>query len=282
VWSADGFTTARLACRLVREQTRLLVPDPLPIACDPRRPVQAYWRIPLPTLAELWPSLDDRRREEALISLGVLAGRVHRIRTRGWGPLPLALESARTLEDALHEDLAGRLMPAVACIWPDAYGSLQRLVARIPAAARRVVIAPVLAHNDLHLHNVLCSRDGGRVRCVGLLDLDGTYALPPESDIARFDVLHRPLFEQPIRAAVRARVRDAYPHRLDEALLAFFRAAHLANLGFHSALVGHHEHAAAVAAEFAAEIVESEALLPHEQTRRTQPTRAAVPAAGAP
>src|SRR5690606_27186047 len=109
-------------------------------------------------------------------------------------------------------------------------------------------------------HNVLCRVDDGTPTCVGLLDLDGASGAPPESDLARFDVLHGRLFGQPIERPVRERMREGYRGSIDETVLAFFRTAHLANLGFHSALVGDVEHAADVIAVLDVETQRAEAL----------------------
>src|SRR5690606_19739907 len=70
------------------------------------------------------------------------------------------------------------------------------------------------------------------------------------SDAASLDVLHGPHFER--------RWRDegweGYEPPLDPRALVFFRGPHLANLGFHSALAGHHEHAALVGSALEREV----------------------------
>lgn len=76
-------------------------PLPLPDGLD-ERPVEAYWRISLPTLEELWPGLSPAEREGALRSLGGLIRRVHDVRLPGHGPLfchPLPEGWARWLRE---------------------------------------------------------------------------------------------------------------------------------------------------------------------------------------
>lgn len=248
-WSGTMFERARAASRLIREGSDLIAPAPLDVDSTPDgRPLQAYWRIALPTLGELWPGLTEAERVQAMISCGAMTRRLHGVRIPFWGPLWPRDAAAATLAGSLESDLAGRLAPAVAALWPEALGPLQGLIAAVPAVARRVHGAQArLVHNDLHMGNVLCETDCDGVHCVGLLDLDATLAAPPEVDIASFEMLHGPLFEQRIEPRWMERFREGYGGDVDERLVAFFRAVHLANMGFHSALVGHDVHAAMVA-----------------------------------
>lgn len=57
--------------------------------------------------------------------------------------------------------------------------------------------------------------------------------------------IHGPLFH-PLPEGWTAELRGGYGETLDSAALAFYRAAHLANLGYHAALTDLHAHAADV------------------------------------
>lgn len=251
-WVAPRFEAARAASRLLRHRANVVAPAPLdvPPGIDDL-PVQAYWRIPLPTLGAVWPRLSERARARALHSLGRLVRRIHGIRLPGWGPLPGAVAGGESLETYLEYDLAQRLLPAVTDIWPEARPALEALVELVPGVARRAERAGgVLVHNDLHLGNVLCEVEGDDVRCVGLLDLEASLAAPAASDLASFEAMHGPLFEQSLEPRRRREFHKGYGARPDAAVFAFYGAVHLANMGFHSALLGHDEHAARVAAAF--------------------------------
>ncbi|HEX2167154.1 MAG TPA: aminoglycoside phosphotransferase family protein [Longimicrobiales bacterium] len=248
-WIGDCFSAAARAARLVSDGSDIIVPHPLPLSCDPGgMPVQAYWRIELPTLAQLWPALSADARSAALRSLGALVRRLHDIQAPGWGPL-YQRNPAQDPGVELERDLRLRLLPAVIAHWPQGVGLLEQLIAAIPAVRPLHANRPALVHDDLHLGNVLCRIRDERVECVGLLDLDDVGGGAAESDIAVFDVLHSPLFEREIPSAVRRHLRTGYGERLDERLIEFHRCAHLANQGFSSGLLEHSEHAAAIAAE---------------------------------
>lgn len=254
-WTRRMFRTAAAASELLRGSTDLAAPHPLPLDLDSAEPLQAYWRIALPTLGELWPALDAAERVDALRSLGRLLRRTHQVRATGWGDLLEPRRGARGLQDYLNHDLGGRLLPAVYAIWSDGLAPLERLIEAIPAVTGRVAPdEPVLSHSDVHIQNVVCRRTDGAVRCVGLLDLDNARALPPEADVASFQVLHGPLFNQRLEENELDAMLDGYGDPLDPLILGFFRAAHLCNLGFHSALVGDDLHAGWVAHAFHAEV----------------------------
>ena len=104
-----------------------------------------------------------------------------------------------------------------------------------------------LIHGDLHAGNVLCETEGERIRCVGLLDLETAFAGPPEADLANAEVLHGPLFTQPLPEPWFEHLRAGYGDSLDPLVLAFFRIYHLANMGFYSAFIGDAWHAETVA-----------------------------------
>lgn len=243
-WAGPMFEACRTASALLRERGGIVTPEHVGLPTEEGDlPVQAYWRIPLPTLAELWPSLDEGERDDAMRSWGELIARVHDVEPAKWGPL-CGPDEGDGLERVLREDLEDRLLPAVYGTAPQGAAALEALVERIPAVARRARDrAPVLVHGDLHMANILCRRHERSVRCVGLLDLDDASGGLAEDDIAGLEVLHGPHFRQELEPRWLAPLREAYGRAMDEELVAFFRAGHLANQGFHSALVGDDEHA---------------------------------------
>lgn len=256
-WTRRMFRTAAAASDLLQGRTDMVAPNPIDLDRFSSEPLQAYWRIPLPTLGELWPDLEDVERLGALRSLGRLLRRTHGVRAPGWGDLLEPGAGERGLEDYLNSDLGQRLLPAVYARWPDGLGPLERLIEAIPFATARVTgHDPVLSHSDVHIQNVLCRRTGDGVRCVGLLDLDNARALPPEADVASFQVLHGALFNQRLEENEHAAMLDGYGAPLDDLLLRFFRAFHLCNLGFHSALVGDDLHAEWVSDAFLTQVHE--------------------------
>lgn len=254
-WTAERFRTSRAASNLLRERSDVIVPAPLDLpGREDGEAVEAYWRIQLPTLEELWPDLSPEERAEALRSWGSMARRVHDVALLGHGSLRTATTEPRSLADHLTADLEDRLLPAVVHTWPAGVDSLVDLVATIPTLAGRCAAGGVLVHNDLHMGNVLCEITDGRVRCVGLLDLETAVAAPPEADLAIAQVQHGATSVQPLHEGWFASLLQGYGAEPDPFVLAFFRGYHLANLGFYAALVGHAEHAARVAAALAEEV----------------------------
>lgn len=240
--AAQRFETARCAARILRERARVVAPEHLPLPPDEDGvPVEAYWRIPLPVLAELWPEIPAHRRAGVLRSWGELVGRMH--------AAPAAEAGVRRVTaDRLREDLEGRLLPAIAWPWPAALPTAERLAAAIPKlAARMDARPPVLVHGDLHMGNVLCSRDDGEARCMGVVDLEEAFVAPAEAEWATMEVLHGPLFGQPLPEGWLAEARTGYARELDPVLLPFFRAVRLLNMGFHAAVTGLTDHAEDVA-----------------------------------
>lgn len=253
-WSAARLRASRAAADLLRDAD-VRVPQPLaiPDGMD-ARPVEAYWRIEHPTLLELWPALSPARRRQSLRSLGRLLRRVHGVAVDRHGQLGAGLAHA-SLAAHLQADLGVRLFPAVAAVWPAAAPHLERLIGLTTGLAERLAGAPaVLLHGDVHLGNVLCDDSGGTVRCVGLLDLEGAAGGPAESDLAIGQVHHGPLFAAPLPAGWFRILLRGYRRKPDPFALGFYRAVHLANMGFHSALVGHGVHAAGVGAALAREV----------------------------
>ena len=248
-WAGPRFDAAALAAELLHREVGIKVPVPLKFfSTTDHRPVQAYWRIELPTLQELWPEIPEASRPEVLRSWGELVRRVHAIKLPGQGPLPVVRhEEASSLAGFLEQDLAERLLPAVAAIWPQGHGVLEALLGVVGEVGERVEEEGTLIHGDLHAGNVLCETDGERIRCVGLLDLETAFAGPPEADLANAEVLHGPLFAQPLPGPWFEHLREGYGDSLDPLVLAFFRIYHLANMGFYSAFIGDACHAEMVA-----------------------------------
>jgi aminoglycoside phosphotransferase (APT) family kinase protein len=254
-WAAPRFETSRIASRVIRERTGVSVPAPLALGGDlDTMPLEAYWRIELPTLQEVWPRLTGVQKRQALRSWGRLTSRLHHIEMLGAGPLSDAATPGRSLGHFLRADLGGRLVPAVTAEWPEARWIAEHLLGWVDEVDRRVGDRSRLIHNDLHMGNVLCRIDGDTVRCVGLIDLETAVAGPPEADLACMEVHHGPLFTQAIDGEWREQIRSGYSGALDEWLVNYYRALHLLNMGFYSAMIGHRWHAERVAEAASAEV----------------------------
>lgn len=241
--AAERFRTCRYAAPLL-EEAGVLAPRYLDLPDRPEeRPMLAYWRIPLRTMREVWPDLSDRQKTPVLRGYGALIARVHSVRPDGWGAL-LPGSGTSTLREFLVADLDWRLRPAVAGEWGAGLETLDRLIAAIPGVAEiGEARGPVLNHNDLHMSNVLCDATERVPRCVGLLDLEAAVSMPPELDFARLMVYHGPLFGQPLLGPWFERIWEGYGQPLHPSLLAFFKAYHLLNIGFHMAVNGNGAHA---------------------------------------
>jgi aminoglycoside phosphotransferase (APT) family kinase protein len=242
-WVRQRFAASRAACGLLRRRTGVLAPEPILVADSDRRPpLEVYWKVELVTLADAWPRLDASARTRALRGWGRLLRRVHRVRPRGHGALPSAERVPGSLERHLAADLGERLLPAVHYTWPGGVDVLHAMIDAVPAVASRAG-EPVLLHGDPHQGNVLCRLDGLKIRCVGVIDLEAAWGGPPEADVAVAELIHGPLFD-PLPDGWAAEFRRGYGEVLDDAAVAFYRAVHLANLGYHAALTGTHAHAA--------------------------------------
>jgi aminoglycoside phosphotransferase (APT) family kinase protein len=242
--AAARFRTCRFASPLL-EKAGVVAPRYISIPGMPSdRPMLAYWRIPLRTLREIWPDLSDRRKISVLRSYGALIGRLHSVRMKGWGPI-LPDDASPTLSAFLHGDLVERLRPALSVEWPSALAALDELIAAIQSIAEGTdSVGGVLNHNDLHMSNVLCEEPAGDgALCVGLLDLEAAVSMPPELDFARMLVYHGPLFGQPLHGCWFHRIWEGYGRPLDPRRLAFFKAYHLLNIGFHMSMNGNGAHA---------------------------------------
>lgn len=244
-WVRQRFSASGAACGLLRRRTGVVAPEPIPLPdADGQPPLEVYWKVELTPLADAWPGLDAAARARALRDWGRLLRRVHRVRPRGHGALPHAERASGSLQAHLATDLGGRLLPAVRQTWPGGVDVLEALIDAVPAVASRAG-APVLLHGDPHQGNVLCRVEGTRIRCAGVIDLEAAWSGPPEADVAVAELIHGPLFH-PLPAGWTAEFRRGYGEVLDAAALAFYRAVHLANLGYHAALTGLHGHAADV------------------------------------
>lgn len=259
-WRRQRFAASKSACGLLLRRTGIVVPEPLPLdGTRPHPPMEAYWKIEAPTLAEVWPRLDGPARGRALRTWGELLRRVHRVRPRGHGPLPRAERQPGSLESHLSADLGERLLPAVRQTWPRAGDCVERLADAVPAIAARAA-EPVLLHGDPHQGNVLCRPHGRGYRCVGFLDLEAAWSGPPEADVAVTELIHGSLFA-PLPPGWTEEFRRGYRASLDAASLAFYRGMHLANLGYHAALTGLDAHAADVHAAIRATVATLRRLL---------------------
>jgi aminoglycoside phosphotransferase (APT) family kinase protein len=242
-WVRQRFAASRAACGLLRRRTGIVAPEPIPVPdCGRRPPLEVYWKVELVTLADVWPRLDASARQRALRDWGRLLRRIHRVRPRGHGALPHAERAPGSLEQHLATDLGERLLPGVHHTWPQGVDVLHALVDAIPALAARAG-QPVLLHGDPHQGNVLCRLDGRKIRCAGVIDLEAAWSGSPEADVAVAELIHGPLFH-PLPDGWTAEFRRGYGEALDGVAIAFYRAVHLANLGYHAALTGLHAHAA--------------------------------------
>jgi aminoglycoside phosphotransferase (APT) family kinase protein len=252
-WVGPRFRAERRAARWLDERG-IVAPRHLDVPERVEgRPVLCYWRIDLPTLSTVWRRSGARERQSALRSWGALLRRVHAVPVPGCGPLAGDGPCRDPIDDFMAEDLSDRLRPAVASSWQAGLGPLDAAVEALPALEARVGgDATVLLHGDPHAGNVMCRVEDGAVRCEGLIDLETAAGGPRELDLAHALVLHGPLFAQALPDGWFEELRAGYGVRLDEFGLHWFALYHLLNLGFYSALVGDHEHAATVA-EAAAE-----------------------------
>jgi aminoglycoside phosphotransferase (APT) family kinase protein len=267
---APRFETSRVASRLLNEQAGIVAPDPLELSEDELgEPVLAYWKISNPTLAELWPEIGGAGRTAALQSWGALMRRIHQVQLPGHGPLLEAREAPRPLEDFLRSDVEERLRPAAEGVWPAGVRALDRLAESVPTIkARSEANGAVLLHNDLFTANVLCEREEDRIDCVGVLDLEDAFAGPPEADLAKTEILHGPLFNRPWEGFWFERILEGYGDDPDPRLIAFFRAYHLLNMGYHAAATGLEAHAEEVAHAAAREIKAMESGRRHREVVR--------------
>lgn len=255
--AAERFENARNAATFLRERAGVTAPEHLAFPLlDGEVPVESYWRVPLPVLKELWPTLSEPVREKALRSWGELLARIHAVPVEGSG-VPLLADGN------VRGDVEGRLLPAIRGVWPAAAEPTERLARAAPAAQARAARRPaVLVHGDMHMGNVFCTEDGEEVECVGLLDLEEAFAASEEADWAIMELMHGPLFGAPLPEGWLETARSGYDRELDPALLAFFRAYRLLNLGVNAAATGLHGHAWQVAEAVSAEVERLEALLP--------------------
>lgn len=241
-WTRPRFDTSRAASKLIRRKTGLTVPAPLPLPSGLEDPLEAYWRIDVPTLMEVWPSLDRQTQRTALRSWGTLAGELHSVETLGFGPLTPEASGHGSVADFLRRELMDRLLPAVVGEWPESEGRVYALAEAADEVGARVGGHSRLIHGDLHMGNVLCDPDR-HFECVGLIDLETAQAAPPEAELAVMEIHHGELFDHALDGEWLPVVLEGYGHPLDPWVVNFYRAFHLLNMGFYSNLIGHGWHA---------------------------------------
>lgn len=247
-WCADRYRTSRLASELVRRETELVVPAPLELKdMDGDLPWEAYWRIGLRTLEEVWTELDRAERHDALRSWGELLAELHSIRSPGHGPLANLQAGGPRAAEWLASELEVRLRPALAAHWPEGLRLVRWLLDSLDEVDLRAPREGALVHGDLHLGNVLCQRTDGELRCVGLLDLETAQAGCAELDLARLEVANTPLFGRSVPDLEMAPLHQGYGRAPDPVLMRVFRVYHLLNLGYHAAWTGDVAHAREVA-----------------------------------
>jgi len=242
-WVAERMRASRQAAALLRRRTGVIAPAHLDVERDARgRAVEAYWRIPQPTLAELWPNIPEKRRPQALRSWGELLRRVHKVKLSAAGTLH-GSRGAADLAAHLASDLQDRLLPALADTWPSAVPTAESLLREVDEVHARSRTRPtVLLHNDFHMGNVLCERRPRSIRCVGVIDLETAWAGPAESDVALVRMLHGPLFGQELPAGWNSHFLKGYGAELDPIVLRFFYHMHMLNHGYFAATCGWDEH----------------------------------------
>jgi len=252
-WVAARLRASRSAASLLRRRTGVLVPEHLDVEQDANgRAIEAYWRIPLPTLKEVWATLPDKRKPQALRSWGTLLRRVHKALPGAYGQL-LSTSHEQQLEAALRSDLEERLRPALESAWPAALPALAALLSGIERLPALLSDRPaVLVHNDFHMGNVLCQERPRSIRCVGVIDLENAWAGPAESDVAQLQVLHGPAFGHSLPDDWYSHFMRGYGSTLDPELLRLFRVLHLLNLGYFAAESGWTEHVANLEADLIA------------------------------
>jgi len=254
-WVDARLRASRAAASLLRRRTGVLAPAHLDVEHDADgRAIEVYWRIPLPTLKELWGTIPDRRRPQALRSWGALLRRVHKALPGRYGQLHEHAEDHR-IEQHLRADLRDRLQPAITTVWPRALPAVDLLLQRIDRIGERLAARPaVLVHSDFHMGNVLCEERPRSIRCVGVIDLESAWAGPPEADVAQLQVLHGRAFNHALPPDWFTHFAAGYGSPLDPELLGFFRILQLLNLGYFAAISGWSKHVADLEAELKREI----------------------------
>lgn len=251
-WTAPRFRAERLAAQRLHSRD-IVVPQHLDVPEEIAGwPVLAYWRIELPTLATIWRERKDPDYGAALRDWGTLLRRVHALPSETCGPLSSDEPCRDGIGEFMEQDLGERLRPAVSVRWPGGLEPLDTVLEMLPELRRRLDDAPkVLLHGDPHAGNVMVRPEETGVSCDGLIDLETAAGGPRELDLAHAMVLHGPLFTQELPEGWFDHLVEGYDMALDPFALRWFAIYHLLNLGFFSALVGDHEHAALVAEDAA-------------------------------
>lgn len=254
-WGSTRLRASRAAASLLRRRTGIVVPSHLDIERDDQgRAIEAYWRIPLPTLKDVWRTIPEKRQPQALRSWGALLRRVHKATPGRYGQLLDAGQDHR-LEQHLWTDLHDRLRPALEAVWPEALKAVQVMLDRIDRVGELLATRPaVLVHNDFHMGNVLCEERPRSIRCVGVIDLESAWAGPAESDVAQLQLLHGQAFGHPLRRDWYEHFSRGYGSELDPELLSFFRMLHILNLGYFAAHSGWSAHVKELESELDVEL----------------------------
>lgn len=231
--SLSRFDVSRRAARLARRHTSLHVPEHLDLpgfAGD----VLAYWWLPWPTLAASWRDRPDKRGFAR--SWGRRLAELHAIELDGHGALDAA---PSPLRDWLAADLGERLRPALVGAWPRGAAALDALAQRLAAlpAARATLV-----HNDLFDRNILCDPLTDEV--VGMIDFEDAFAGPAEADLAKTELVHGPLFRDPLEGDWFDALVDGWGGLPDAGALSAFRIWNLLNMGYYASLQGYEAHVA--------------------------------------
>lgn len=249
-WATPRFHSAKRASELLRQQSLIKAPEHISIPKEVvDTPTLVYRYLPFPTLKELWPKLSFSQRKQASKNLGRMLRKMHQINVRGYGLLDEE-HSYSTVSSFMYSDLRDRLKSAIAAKWPDVLPLVNRLMDMAKNLPDKNKEAS-LVHNDMHLGNILCEIEDNKIECIGLIDLEEASGGRWESDLASAITLHHPLFFSGEKNGRWLKefgrfITEGYGQKPDQHFLRFFRAYHLINLGFFSAMNGEDEHASRV------------------------------------
>jgi aminoglycoside phosphotransferase (APT) family kinase protein len=172
--------------RVVAARTRLIMPEVLAVDVSYR----AWpWRYLITTYlpgqewAVIRPQLTPEERREADRQLGQAIGELHTIPFPSFGEVaPDSTVSPRQSYLEVLAERARRLIPSprLADLFVQVLVSHAERFAEVSQAR--------LCHEDLHAHNLLFQRVGGRWCLVTILDFDKAWAGHQESDLARLEL----------------------------------------------------------------------------------------------
>jgi aminoglycoside phosphotransferase (APT) family kinase protein len=248
--AARRFETDRLAAALCRS-AGIVAPEHLAVVSGEDGAWMLYPRIPLPILRGVLTAADPEQRAGLFSSWGVLVRRIHRVPLGICGALRADLGSQGGIREVLEQDLGERLLRSLAGRWSEGLPLCDALLQAAPALGA-LGLPVVLNHNDLHFDNILCSTDGAA--CVGVLDLEAAMGGPAEIDLARMQVYHGARLGMRLQDDWFCRLLEGYGSAPDAHALAYFRAYHRLNLGYHFAITGHRGLSALLLADAAGDI----------------------------